>query len=176
MPLIYCAEFLLQKLLISVENLNVRPVSQWYRFLLLKGFWVRFPALLWDFPLIKNYFTICHSVRKVSDLFVAKTWWISIRRAFAPLNLHTHTWIFFRLSIVSVGGKQRLSDAVSSALISDFHCKENERTTGAAHFIQVFFLAISSDIRKLKSLANHRSLVFCQKTKVWNKCTAPVVP
>ena len=40
---------------------------------------------------------------------------------------------------------------------SDFHCKENYGTNGAAHFIQTL-LAISSDIRRV------RSLVFCQES------------
>ena len=51
-------------------------------------------------------------------------------------------------------------------LSSDIHCKENDKTTGAVHLIQTF-LAISPDIRRVRSLANHRSLLFCQK--VWIK-------
>ena len=43
----------------------------------------------------------------------------------------------------------------------DFHCKENDGTTGAAHLIQTS-LAISPDIRRVRSLANHRSLDFHQ--------------
>ena len=39
---------------------------------------------------------------------------------------------------------------------SDFHCKENDVTTGAANLVQTFFFAISPDVR---SLVNHRSLV-----------------
>ena len=35
----------------------------------------------------------------------------------ATLNLHTNTWIFSRLSIGSVDGKQRLNDIVFSALV-----------------------------------------------------------
>ena len=47
-------------------------------------------------------------------------------------------------------------------LLSDFHCKENDGTTGKAHLIQTF-LAISPEIRRVRSLANHRSLVFAKK-------------
>ena len=43
-------------------------------------------------------------------------------------------------------------------LSSDFHYKENDGTTGAAHLIQTSFLAISPDIRRIRSLANHRRL------------------
>ena len=35
----------------------------------------------------------------------------------ASLNLHTHAWIFPRLSISSVDGKQHLSEVVFSALV-----------------------------------------------------------
>ena len=35
----------------------------------------------------------------------------------ATLNLLTHMWIFSRLSIASLDGKQHLSEVVSSALI-----------------------------------------------------------
>ena len=47
-------------------------------------------------------------------------------------------------------------------LPSDFHFKKNDGTTGAAHLIQTF-VAISPDIMRARSLANHRSLVFRQK-------------
>ena len=42
-------------------------------------------------------------------------------------------------------------------LSSDFHCKENDGTARAAHLFQTF-LTISPDIRRVRSLANHRSL------------------
>ena len=47
-------------------------------------------------------------------------------------------------------------------LSSDFRCKENDGSTGAAHSIQTFFFffAISPDIRRVTNLANRRSLVF----------------
>ena len=38
----------------------------------------------------------------------------------ATLNPHRHAWIFVRLLIASVYGKQHLSDFV---LLPDFHCK-----------------------------------------------------
>ena len=46
------------------------------------------------------------------------------------LNPHTHSLIFSCLSIASVDGKQHLNEVVFSVV--DFHCKENDRTTGAA--------------------------------------------
>ena len=75
------------------------------------------------------------------------------------LNLHTQTWIFSCWPIASVDGKLHLNEVV----FSDFHCKENDGTTGTAHLIQTF-LAISPDIRRGGSLSNHRILVFCQKS------------
>ena len=42
-------------------------------------------------------------------------------------------------------------------LSSNFHCKGNGRTTEAAHLVLAFFFAISPDIRRVTSLANHRS-------------------
>ena len=47
-------------------------------------------------------------------------------------------------------------------LSSDFHCRENDGKTGAAHLIQTY-LAISTDIRRVRSLANYRSLVFAKR-------------
>jgi hypothetical protein len=46
---------------------------------------------------------------------------------------------------------------------SDFHCKEKNETTGAVHLIQTF-LVISPEISRVRSLANHRNLVFHQKS------------
>jgi hypothetical protein len=43
------------------------------------------------------------------------------------LNLHMHAWIFCRLSIAIVDGKQYLSEVVFS-VSTDFHCKENDGT------------------------------------------------
>ena len=59
-------------------------------------------------------------------------------------------------------------------LSSDFHCKENNGTTEAAHMIRTF-VTIFPDLRRVRSLANNRSLFFRQKT-VWIICAAPVVP
>ena len=56
-------------------------------------------------------------------------------------------------------------------LSSGFHCKENDGTTGAAHLIQTF-LAISPDIRRVRSLANHRNQVFRQKFMNQVRCSS----
>ena len=48
-------------------------------------------------------------------------------------------------------------------LSSHFHCKENDGIIGAAHLIQTF-LAISPGIKRVRSLVNHKSLVFCHKS------------
>ena len=48
----------------------------------------------------------------------------------------------------------------------DFHCKENEGMTGAAHLIEFFFLAMSPDIRRVRSLTNVRSLDF--RKNIWS--------
>ena len=55
-------------------------------------------------------------------------------------------------------------------LSSDFYCKENDGTTGTAHLIQtiwqkyqtlvVCLAPYSPDIRRIRNLANHRSLEF----------------
>ena len=55
-----------------------------------------------------------------------------------------------------------LVDLNEAHLHEDFHYKENDGMTGATHLIQSF-LAISSDIRRVRSLANYRSLVFTKK-------------
>lgn len=51
------------------------------------------------------------------------------------LNLHAHAWIFSRLVMASVAGKQQLSDVVCSSRIG-FLLRENDRTTGAAPCIK----------------------------------------
>ena len=55
---------------------------------------------------------------------------------------------------------------------TDFHCKENDGTTGAAHLIQTFS-DTSPDIRRVRGLLNHRSLVFREKKAI--KWAAPIV-
>ena len=62
-----------------------------------------------------SYILVCE--KSIRPYFFAKTWWISMKRACMILNLLTHAWIFSRLSIASVDGKQHLSEVVISALV-----------------------------------------------------------
>ena len=60
------------------------------------------------------------SLRKVSDLFIFCKNLVDFNEARlheATLKLHSHSRIFFRLSIVSVDDKQHLSEIVFSALV-----------------------------------------------------------
>ena len=60
-----------------------------------------------------------------------------VRMHEATLNLDTHAWVFFRLSIASVDGKQHLSVVVFSALVG-FSMQGKWRN--------VTFLALDSDV------------------------------
>jgi hypothetical protein len=63
---------------------------------------------------------ICYSVRKVPDLICFCKNLVDLYEAClheVTLNLYMHAWIFPRLSILSVDGKQHLSEVVFSALV-----------------------------------------------------------
>ena len=71
-----------------------------------------------SYVLFASKYYIYYSIRKIPDLF----FWREKSAGFqcralheATLNLHTHAWIFYRLSIASVDGKQHFSEVVFSA-------------------------------------------------------------
>ena len=76
---------------------------------------------------------------------------------------------FSRLSITSVMASN-IWMGYCLVLSSDFYCKENEGTTGAAHLIQTS-LTIFPGIRRVRSLANQRSLVFRQRKLSQMRCS-----
>ena len=99
-------------------------------------------------------------VTKISDFFLRKTggfqWsglvWDYLEPPRACVN-------FFRISIASVNGKHHLSEVVFSALVG-FSLLEKYPIFG-----QKQPEVAGSHMRKVRSLVNHRSLVFPQKSR-----------
>ena len=102
------------------------------------------------------------SVRKVFYFFCEKMkqWsvlvWGDIEPSYTRLN-------FSCLSIASVDGKQYLSEVMFRALVR-FSSLEKYPT-----FRQEQLEVAGSHIRRERSLANHRSLVFCKEKKSLNQ-------
>ena len=74
---------------------------------------------------------ISFSVTKVYDFIFVRNMvdFNEARLHEATLNLHRHAWIFSRLSITSVDGKQHLSEVVFSALIGYWLTERLEQRT-----------------------------------------------
>ena len=104
---------------------------------------------------IKYYYII-----KVSDLiFFAKTWWISVKSACMRWLEPSYAYVNFFPPVNSVSWWQAAfkREVVFSALIG-FSLKGKWRNNWSSTLDPD-----SPDIRRVRSLANHRSLVFCQK-------------
>ena len=83
-------------------------------------------------PQIDTYYTL---LEKYSNFFFAKTRWISMKRTCISYLEPSYAYGIFSPCQQSVDGKQHLNKV---ELSSNFHCKENYGTTGAAHLIQTF--------------------------------------
>ena len=93
--------------------------------------------LVWNtnIPLLEKYPTLffCENLVDFSEAHLHE----------ATLNLHTHAWIFYRLSVTSVDGKQHLREIVFSALVRfsllekypTFGLKKNRHTWSVRNLI-----------------------------------------